>query len=415
MFFDSILNFKLIVMSEKKVSGKVLMFTGIVIIVFLVAIFGFIFWEPVPEIIQGEAEATEVRISGKVPGRIERFLVDEGDQVKKGDTVAILDSPEVMAKFNQAQAAEEAAQAMSDKAQKGAREEQKAMAFQTWKKAQAALDVAKKSFDRVQKLYENDVVSAQKRDEAEANYKAMLATEQAAKAQYEMAKNGAEKEDKLAAEAQVNRARGAVEEVSSYIKETFLISPISGEISERYPKVGELVGTGSPVMSVLDLEDMWVVFNVREDLLGDLKMGAVFTGYIPALNNSGTYALAGGVVDPLPEDAPQFVKDYYAYYKTPRGYHPRSLNSNGGWNVTSSLSFLNMPILQYSSEIRSAVLLVHGEKAHSRYFSETAYSKLTGDNKELLIIPGASHTDLYDQMDVIPFEKLEAFFSEHLR
>ena len=130
---------------------------------------------------------------------------------------------------------------------------------------------------------------------------------------------------------------------------------------------------------------------------------------------SGSYALAGGVVDPLPEDAPQFVKDYYAYYKTPRGYHSRSLNSNGGWNVTSSLSFLNMPILQYSSEIRSAVLLVHGEKAHSRYFSETAYSKLTGDNKELLIIPGANHTDLYDQMDVIPFEKLKAFFEEYLK
>ena len=130
---------------------------------------------------------------------------------------------------------------------------------------------------------------------------------------------------------------------------------------------------------------------------------------------NGTYALAGGVIDPLPEDAPQFVKDYYAYYKTPRGCHPRSLNSNGGWNVTSSLSFLNMPILQYSSEIRSAVLLVHGEKAHSRYFSETAYSKLTGDNKELLIIPGANHTDLYDQMDIIPFEKLKAFFAEYLK
>ena len=130
---------------------------------------------------------------------------------------------------------------------------------------------------------------------------------------------------------------------------------------------------------------------------------------------NGTYALAGGVVDPLPEDAPQFVKDYCAYYKTPRGYHPRSLNSNGGWNVTSSLSFLNMPILQYSSEIRSAVLLVHGEKAHSRYFSETAYSKLTGDNKELLIIIGANHTDLYDRMDIIPFEKLNAFFTEYLR
>ena len=130
---------------------------------------------------------------------------------------------------------------------------------------------------------------------------------------------------------------------------------------------------------------------------------------------NGAYALAGGVVDPLPEDAPQFVKDYYAYYKTPRGYHSRSLNSNGGWNVTSSLSFLNMPILQYSSEIRSAVLLVHGEKAHSRYFSETAYNKLTGDNKELLIIPGANHTDLYDQMDIIPFEKLNAFFTAYLR
>ena len=130
---------------------------------------------------------------------------------------------------------------------------------------------------------------------------------------------------------------------------------------------------------------------------------------------NGAYALAGGVVDPLPEDAPQFVKDYYAYYKTPRGYHSRSLNSNGGWNVTSSLSFLNMPILQYSSEIRSAVLLVHGEKAHSRYFSETAYSKLTGDNKELLIIHGANHTDFYDQMDIIPFEKLNAFFTAYLR
>lgn len=130
---------------------------------------------------------------------------------------------------------------------------------------------------------------------------------------------------------------------------------------------------------------------------------------------NGSYALAGGVIDPLPENAPQFVKDYYAYYKTRRGYHPRSLNSNNGWNVTSSLSFMNMPLLQYSHEIRSAVLLVHGEKAHSRYFSETVYEKLTGDNKELLIIPGANHVDLYDNMDAIPFKKLKAFFEEHLR
>ena len=130
---------------------------------------------------------------------------------------------------------------------------------------------------------------------------------------------------------------------------------------------------------------------------------------------NGTYALAGGVVDPLPEDAPQFVKDYYGYYKTQRGYHPRSLNSNGGWNVTSSLSFMNMPILQYAGEIRSAVLLMHGEKAHSRYFSEGAYEKLTGDNKELMIIPGANHVDLYDNLAAIPFEKLRSFFEEYLQ
>ena len=130
---------------------------------------------------------------------------------------------------------------------------------------------------------------------------------------------------------------------------------------------------------------------------------------------NGTYALAGGVVDPLPEDAPQFVKDYYGYYKTKRGYHPRSLNSNMGWNVTSSLSFMNFPILQYASEIRSAVLLVHGEKAHSRYFSEGAYEKLTGNNKELMIIPGANHVDLYDNLNVIPFEKLKGFFEKYLK
>lgn len=129
---------------------------------------------------------------------------------------------------------------------------------------------------------------------------------------------------------------------------------------------------------------------------------------------NGTYARAGGVVDPLPEDAPEFVRDYYAYYKTPRGYHERSLNSNDGWNVTSSLSFLNMPILQYSDEIRSAVLVVHGEKAHSCYFSRDAFAKLRGENKELMIIPGAVHTDLYDRKDIIPFDKLESLFRQYL-
>ena len=130
---------------------------------------------------------------------------------------------------------------------------------------------------------------------------------------------------------------------------------------------------------------------------------------------NGSYALAGGVIDPLPEDAPQFVKDYYAYYKTKRGYHQRSLNSNNGWNKTSALSFINMPILSYCDEIRSAVLLIHGEKAHSRYFREDTFKRLKGDNKELMIIPGASHVDLYDQTDIIPFDKIDTFFKEYLR
>ena len=130
---------------------------------------------------------------------------------------------------------------------------------------------------------------------------------------------------------------------------------------------------------------------------------------------NGYYALAGGVVDPLPADAPQFVKDYYAYYKTERGYHPRSLNSNSGWNVTSSLSFMAMPILSYAGEIRSAVMIVHGEKAHSRYFGEDAFKLLKGDNKELVIVPGANHIDLYDQMDKIPFDRIEAFYKKNLK
>ena len=130
---------------------------------------------------------------------------------------------------------------------------------------------------------------------------------------------------------------------------------------------------------------------------------------------NGSYALAGGVVDPLPDDAPWFVKDYYAYYKTPRGYHPRSLNSNQGWNVTSALSFMNMPILQYIGEIERAVLVVHGEKAHSCYFSKDAFQKLKGDNKKLRLIPGAVHTDLYDNLQVIPFDEFADFFREYLK
>lgn len=269
----------------EKINGKLVTFTGIIILVLLVAIFGFVFWQPAPEYIQGEAEATEVRISGKVPGRIGVFMFNEGDQVRQGDTVAILDSPEVMAKYSQAEAAEAAALAMNEKADRGTRSEQIVMAYQTWQKAKAAAEIAHKTYERVQKLFANEVVAAQKKDEAEANYKAMSATEQAAKAQYQMARNGAQQEDKEAAIAQLNRAKGAVAEVEAYIKETYLVSPIDGEISERYPKVGELVGTGSPVMDVLDLSDMWVVFQVREDLLKDFRMGATLKALIPALDN----------------------------------------------------------------------------------------------------------------------------------
>ena len=141
---------------------------------------------------------------------------------------------------------------------------------------------------------------------------------------------------------------------------------------------------------------------------------ALMTQRIEDFKN-GSYKLAGGVIDPLPEDAPQFVKDYYAYYKTPRGYHERSLNSNGGWNVTAATSLLNTKLLAYADEIRSAVLVIHGENAHSRYFSETAFKKLKGDNKELMIIPGANHVDLYDNLEKIPFGKLDEFFRKNLK
>lgn len=270
---------------EKKTNPRFILFTGIISVILLIVVLAFVFWEPEPEIIQGEAEATEVRISGKVPGRIECFRVREGDKVRKGDTLVILDSPEVEAKIVQAKAAEAAAQAVNEKVDQGSRAEQIVMAYQNWQKALAALEIARKSYERIQTLYENEVVSAQKRDEAEANYKAMLATAEAARAQYDMAESGARKEDKRAAEAQVKRAQGAVAEVEAYIREICLVSPIDGEISEQYPKVGELVGTGAPIMDVMDPEDMWVTFNIRENLLGDLRMGETFEAIVPALNN----------------------------------------------------------------------------------------------------------------------------------
>ena len=235
------------------------------------------------EIKQGQAEATEYRVSSKVPGRILKFFVTEGDKVKAGDTLAILEAPDVMAKLSQARAAEETAQAMNEKALRGTRSEQLQAAFEMWQKAKAGLDIAEKSYNRVNRLYEAGVMTAQKRDEAQAQYDAMKATERAAHAQYTMAQNGAQREDKAMAAAQVERAKGAVAEVSSYIAETFLIANANGEVTEIFPKVGELVGTGAPIMNVAQLTDMWVTFNVREDFLKDFTVGEKIKAYIPAL------------------------------------------------------------------------------------------------------------------------------------
>lgn len=254
-------------------------------VIVIVALVGFFMLRKGPEIIQGQAEATEYRVSSKVPGRILEFRVKEGDTVKAGDTLAILEAPEVAAKMMQAQAAESAAQAQNQKAIKGARSEQIQTAYEMWQKAKAGVDIAEKSYKRVKNLFEQGVMSAQKMDEITAQRDAAIATEKAANAQYSMAKNGAEREDKLAASALVDRAKGAVAEVQSYIKETFLIAPMGGEISEIFPKMGELVGTGAPIMTVANMDDMWISFNVREDLLKGLTVGTEFTAFIPAMDN----------------------------------------------------------------------------------------------------------------------------------
>ena len=206
--------------------------------------------------------------------------------MQAGDTLAILEAPDVQAKLEQAKAAEAAAQAQNEKAQKGARHEQVQAAYEMWQKAQAGLSIAEKSYNRIRNLYEQGVMSAQKLDEITAQRDAARATEKAAKAQYDMAKNGAEREDKAAAAALVERAKGAVAEVESYIKETVLTAQSAGEVSEIFPKMGELVGTGAPIMNIAIMEDMWVTFNVREDLLQGLGMGSEFEAFVPALNRN---------------------------------------------------------------------------------------------------------------------------------
>lgn len=270
--------------SEKDVN-MLIAFVVLLAIVAIVTLIGIFMMEPEKDIIQGEVEFTELRVSSKIPARIEKFLVKEGEYISEGDTLVVLDSPEIEAKLSQARAAEKAASAVNQKALRGASAEQIKAAYEMWQKAQAGLDVAKKSFDRVQSLYEKEVVPAQKRDEAEANYKAMLATEQAAKSQYEMAMRGADQEDKDAALAQLKRAKGAVAEVNSYIAETMLTSPISGKISEIFPQRGELVGSGAPIMNVIDTSDVWVTFNLREKDLTEFPEGTEFKAFVPALGD----------------------------------------------------------------------------------------------------------------------------------
>ena len=270
-------------MSENKQHKNIIITAACTtLVVAVVAVIGAMSIKQEPETIQGQVEVSEYRVSSKVPGRILEIRVKEGDYVNVGDTLAILDAPEVRAKMTQAQSAENAAAAMDEMANNGARQEQVRGAFAVLQQAKAGLEIAQKSYNRVQRLYDEGVMTAQKRDEAFANYKALEAQVKAALSQYDMARNGARTEEKKAAAAQVNRAKGAVAEVNSYIHETMQIAQMAGEVSDVYPKVGELVGTGSPIMSVSLMNDIWGTFNVREDQLDGMKVGSIVTAFVPA-------------------------------------------------------------------------------------------------------------------------------------
>jgi len=275
---------------------------GFAAVVIIVAIIGFFIFDRAPEIMQGQVEVSEYRVSSKVPGRILELRVKEGDYVHAGDTLAIIDAPEVLAKMQQAQGAEAGAAALEQMANNGARKEQIQGAFQLLQQAKAGLEIAEKSYNRVQRLFDEGVMSAQKRDEALAMYKSAQAQVKAAQSQYDMAVNGARREEKLAAQAQVSRAKGAVQEVNAYIGETVQTAQMDGEVSSIYPKVGELVGTGSPIMTISMMDDLWGTFNVREDQLKGLTVGSELQAYVPAfdktvamrvthIKDQGTYAV----------------------------------------------------------------------------------------------------------------------------
>lgn len=257
----------------------------IAILMVLIASAGFIFFGEKEDIITGQVEVDEIRIAGKVPGRIAEFLVEEGQSVKEGDTLVRIYSPEVLAKLEQAEAAKAAAEAQNQKAIAGARKEQKEGAYELWQKAKAGLEVAEKSFARVERLFKEGVVPAQKYDEVLAQLKAMQATERAARSQYGMAINGAQREDKMAAQALVARASGAISEVDAYMKESALLAPSAGTVSEIFPHKGELVGTGAPIMNIADYTATRVLCAVREDKLAKIKHGSKLKATVPALGD----------------------------------------------------------------------------------------------------------------------------------
>lgn len=272
-------------MNKEKEGSLLLGLIALLAVVIVVAVVGILALQPEETLIQGESEAAEYRVSGKVPGRVEMYLYEEGDHVHKGDTLVVIYSPEVEAKKEQALAARDMAEAVNQKAKNGAQHEQITGAYELYQKAKAGEEIYRKSYHRVQRLYDKGVVSEQKRDEVYAQYKAASATVRAAKSQYDMALAGARVEDKAAAEAQVARVDAILKEVAAAEAERYLLSPCDGEVSELFPKVGELVGQGSPVMAIVDLEDVWFTFAVREDMLSDFAMGSVVEVRIPALDD----------------------------------------------------------------------------------------------------------------------------------
>ncbi len=259
---------------------------GVVIIVFvaLLSVIGWFAFKPAPIVIQGQVEATEVKVATKIAGRIIQKHVKLGAHVKVGDMLIELSSPEIDAKMQQVRALGDAANAQNSKAEKGARDEQIAAAHSVYQKAVAASELAQKTFERVQNLFNEGVIPAQKRDEAETQLRVSKMNEEAAKANYEMALSATRVEDKAAARALVNQAKGAINEVQSYLGETLLASPINGEVSQINAEQGELVTPGFPVVHIIDLTDCWVTFHIREDMLSKFTMGSEFSAMVPALN-----------------------------------------------------------------------------------------------------------------------------------